>query len=202
MRRRVSIALATIGEPKILIFDEPTTGLDPENRHDIWEFINNLKEDGRTILLTTHILEEADILSDKICIMSYGEVKAQGTSSELKRSYGSGYKITIILKELDDEVVLNMKEFVSQSIPSSELIDSSGGALLFVVPLQDTDKVTSFLKNYEDNTEVQEKVDDLVVSNSTLEEVFMKVTDDQFDGIRNSVVMRKTRRLSRGLSDN
>lgn len=84
-----------------MIFDEPTTGLDPENRHDIWAFINALKKAGRTILLTTHILEEADILSDRICIMNYGRVKITGTSSELKRKIGAGFKLNVILKEYD-----------------------------------------------------------------------------------------------------
>ena len=60
MKRRISIALATIGNPSILIFDEPTTGLDPENRRIIWKFINKLKESNRTILLTTHLLEEVE----------------------------------------------------------------------------------------------------------------------------------------------
>ena len=178
MQRRVSIALATIGDPKILIFDEPTTGLDPENRHDIWEFINNLKEDGRTILLTTHILEEADILSDRICIMSYGQVKITGTSSELKRKIGSGFKINIILKEMNEANLNRVKEFVNSSIPSAELYDTSGGALLFVVPFSSTQEVTGFLRKYEDDKDIRDFIDDLVVSNSTLEEVFMKVTED------------------------
>jgi len=61
MRRRVSIALCTIGNPNIIIFDEPTTGLDPENRRLIWKFMNSLKTKERSIMLTTHILEEAEI---------------------------------------------------------------------------------------------------------------------------------------------
>ena len=179
MQRRVSIALATIGDPKILIFDEPTTGLDPENRHDIWEFINNLKQDGRTILLTTHILEEADILSDRICIMSYGQVKITGTSSELKRKIGSGFKLNIILKELNEQTLTTVKDFVSSSIPSAQLYDTSGGALLFVVPFSSTKEVTNFLKKYEEDKHIGNIIDDLVVSNSTLEEVFMKVTEEE-----------------------
>jgi ABC-2 type transport system ATP-binding protein len=88
MARRVSIALSTIGNPKIIIFDEPTTGLDPETRQLIWVFMKSLKDKERSIFLTTHILEEADVLSDNLCIMSLGQIKAKGTSSYLKKRYG------------------------------------------------------------------------------------------------------------------
>jgi ABC-2 type transport system ATP-binding protein len=86
MRRRVSIVLCTIGDPKILIFDEPTTGLDPENRRLVWKFINSLKTRERSILLTTHLLEEAEILSDRIGILSRGQLVEVGTAAELKRN--------------------------------------------------------------------------------------------------------------------
>lgn len=83
--------------------------------------------------------------------MNFGEVKETGTSSELKRRIGSGFKITIILKELNDEALQAIKEFVAANVPSSDLYDTSGGALLFVVPLTATDEVTAFLKSYEGN---------------------------------------------------
>ena len=95
MRRRVSIALCTIGNPKIIIFDEPTTGLDPENRRLIWKFIKSLRNENRTILLTTHILEEAELLSDRIGILNKGELLVAGTVAELKRTLGKGFKISI-----------------------------------------------------------------------------------------------------------
>jgi len=176
MRRRVSIALTSIGDPKVLIFDEPTTGLDPENRHDIWEFINSLKGEGTSILLTTHILEEADILSDRISIMALGEVLATGTTSELKRKYGSGYKLSIVLKKFTEENVETVSEFVHSVIPSAELFDKSGGSLIYAISLTKQDEITLFLQEYAKTPNIIEMIDDLNVSNSTLEEVFMKVT--------------------------
>jgi ABC-type multidrug transport system ATPase subunit len=166
-----------------LIFDEPTTGLDPENRQDIWGFINALKEKGRTIMLTTHILEEADILSDRICIMNYGRVKITGTSSELKRKIGAGFKLNIILKDYNDEKVNQITEFVKSHAPSANLLDSSGGALLFVIPFTATEQITQLLKQYEVREDLGDLVDDLAVSNSTLEEVFIEVTKDDSDRV-------------------
>lgn len=161
-----------------MIFDEPTTGLDPENRHDIWGFINKLKQKGRTIMLTTHILEEADILSDRICIMNYGRVKITGTSAELKRKIGAGFKLNIILKDYNQEKIQRINDFVKESAPSANLLDSSGGALLFVIPFTATSEITKLLKEYEMRDDLEELVDDLAVSNSTLEEVFIEVTKE------------------------
>jgi ABC-type multidrug transport system ATPase subunit len=131
--------------------------------------------------LTTHILEEADILSDRICIMNYGKVKVTGTSSELKRKIGAGFKLNIILKDYNDEKINTISEFVKSHAPSSNLLDSSGGALLFVIPFSATDQITSLLKQYELRDDLSDLVDDLAVSNSTLEEVFIEVTKDESD---------------------
>ena len=190
MRRRVSIALATIGEPKVLIFDEPTTGLDPENRHQIWTFLNSIKQKGVTIIMSTHILEEADALCDRICIISGGEVKAIGTSSELKTKYGKGFKLSITLKNPSDTVKNMISSFVSRDIPNVELVDDSGGAMLFVIKLCDINLLKVLLRKLDHdeidpNTrdsglkqllEIRRNLDNLSISNSSLEEVFISIT--------------------------
>lgn len=84
-RRRLDVALGIMHKPQVLFLDEPTTGLDPQNRANLWEQIRKLKATGTTIFLTTHYLEEADILSDYLAIMDYGRIVAEGTPSELKR---------------------------------------------------------------------------------------------------------------------
>lgn len=129
-------------------------------------------------MLTTHILEEADILSDRICIMNYGRIKITGTSSELKRKIGAGFKLNIILKDYNEEKVNQISDFVKSHAPNANLLDSSGGALLFVIPFNSTDQITKLLKQYEQREDLGELVDDLAVSNSTLEEVFIEVTKD------------------------
>ncbi|MFY1675220.1 ATP-binding cassette domain-containing protein [Plantactinospora sp. WMMB334] len=84
-RRRVDIALGIIHEPKIVFLDEPTTGLDPQSRAHMWDEIRRLRAEGMTIFITTHYLDEADALCDRIAIMDHGEVVAEGTPAELKR---------------------------------------------------------------------------------------------------------------------
>nr|MDT0657959.1 ATP-binding cassette domain-containing protein [Micromonospora sp. DSM 115978] len=84
-RRRVDIALGIIHEPKIVFLDEPTTGLDPQSRAHMWDEIRRLRADGMTVFITTHYLDEADALCDRIAIMDHGQVVAEGTPAELKR---------------------------------------------------------------------------------------------------------------------
>jgi ABC-2 type transport system ATP-binding protein len=84
-RRRVDIALGIIHGPKVVFLDEPTTGLDPQSRAHMWEEVRRLRAEGMTVFLTTHYLEEADALCDRIAIIDNGEIVAEGTSAELKR---------------------------------------------------------------------------------------------------------------------
>lgn len=91
MRRRIDIACGLVTEPKVVFLDEPTTGLDPRSRQDVWELVEQLRDSGVTILLTTQYLEEADMLSDNIVVIDKGRVIAEGTSDELKAATGAAY---------------------------------------------------------------------------------------------------------------
>jgi ABC-2 type transport system ATP-binding protein len=88
MRRRLDVAASLVGRPDVLFLDEPTTGLDPRSRIDVWDFIRELQQEGTTILLTTQYLEEADMLADRITVIDLGKVIAEGTSDELKDRIG------------------------------------------------------------------------------------------------------------------
>ncbi len=89
MRRRLDLAAALVASPPLLFLDEPTTGLDPQSRQDLWGFIEGLVESGTTVLLTTQYLEEADRLADELAVLDHGRIIAQGTSSELKARLGA-----------------------------------------------------------------------------------------------------------------
>ncbi|WP_185981987.1 ATP-binding cassette domain-containing protein [Gordonia rubripertincta] len=91
MRRRIDIACGLVTSPKVVFLDEPTTGLDPRSRLDVWSLVGRLRDEGVTILLTTQYLEEADVLSDNIVVIDKGRVIAQGTSDELKEATGAAY---------------------------------------------------------------------------------------------------------------
>jgi ABC-2 type transport system ATP-binding protein len=84
-RRRVDVALGVIHEPSVVFLDEPTTGLDPQSRAHMWDEVRRLRDEGMTVFITTHYLEEADALCDRIAIMDNGLIVAEGTSAELKR---------------------------------------------------------------------------------------------------------------------
>lgn len=88
MRRRLDLGASLVGKPKILFLDEPTTGLDPSTRLDLWHIIRELVADGTTILLTTQYMEEADELADHIAVLNFGKVIAEGTADELKTQMG------------------------------------------------------------------------------------------------------------------
>jgi len=91
MRRRLDLAMTLVGNPRIIFLDEPTTGLDPRSRHDMWGIIRELVDDGVTVLLTTQYLDEADELADRIAVLDGGRIVAEGTAEELKRRIPGGH---------------------------------------------------------------------------------------------------------------
>jgi len=86
-RRRLEIALGMVHQPSVLFLDEPTTGLDPQNRANLWQQVRMLRDQGVTVVLTTHYLDEADALADQLCVMDHGVVIAKGSPAELKDQY-------------------------------------------------------------------------------------------------------------------
>ncbi|WP_345639098.1 ATP-binding cassette domain-containing protein, partial [Streptomyces thinghirensis] len=91
MKRRLDIAMTLVGNPRIIFLDEPTTGLDPRSRHNMWQIIRELVTDGVTVFLTTQYLEEADQLADRIAVLNDGRIAAQGSAEELKRLIPGGH---------------------------------------------------------------------------------------------------------------
>jgi ABC-2 type transport system ATP-binding protein len=108
MQRRLNIAVAIVHHPKLVILDEPTTGLDIEARYEIWELICNLKNQGITVLLTTHLLEEAERLCDRIGILKDGQIVAEGTLSELRERIPA--KELVIVKTNEEERAIALGE--------------------------------------------------------------------------------------------
>jgi ABC-2 type transport system ATP-binding protein len=125
-RRRVDIALGIIHEPKIVFLDEPTTGLDPQSRAHMWDEVRRLRDEGRTIFLTTHYLDEADALCDRISIMDNGLIVAEGTPDELKREI-SGDVVTLGISAVLAE---KARDILIPSARRAEVVE--GGVRLYV----------------------------------------------------------------------
>ena len=92
-------ACALVGAPELLFLDEPTTGLDPQSRRQVWEIVNGFKQQGRTVVLTTHYMDEAEKLCDRIAVIDLGRIIAQGTPRELIRTLGGDHVVEVTLEE-------------------------------------------------------------------------------------------------------
>ncbi|MEM2897098.1 MAG: ATP-binding cassette domain-containing protein [Candidatus Bathyarchaeia archaeon] len=157
MKRRLILARALINEPEILILDEPTTGLDPQARHLFWEKINNLKREGATIVLTTHYMEEASQLCDRLVIMDLGRIIVEGEPREL------------IKKHIGSEVVEveDGPEVLSCILENGEEYEEREGVIHVFTrkPKELTEKLMRRCK-----------LEKLMVRQASLEDVFLKLT--------------------------
>jgi ABC-2 type transport system ATP-binding protein len=132
MRRRLDLAAALVAEPPVLFLDEPTTGLDPRSRQDLWGVIRDLVRGGTTLLLTTQYLEEADRLCDDIVVVDRGRAIAQGTPDELKSKVG-GERVEVVVTDPAD---LDKARAVLQKVAAGEVI-GDGAERRLVAPVED-----------------------------------------------------------------
>ena len=110
-RQRLLLALALVHNPEIVFLDEPTTGLDPRSRRDLWDVMTDLKADGRTLILTTHYMEEAEVLCDELVILSHGKTLLQGTPEQLIKDAGVSDLDTLFLS-LTGETLVKTREVI------------------------------------------------------------------------------------------
>ncbi len=109
-KQKMGMALSLVNDPELVFLDEPTTGLDPQARRAVWEVIRNLRKEGRGVLLTTHYLEEAEELADRVAIMNHGKIITHGTVDEIISRHGSGERLTVRAgKEMAEYLAQNTK---------------------------------------------------------------------------------------------
>jgi ATP-binding cassette, subfamily A (ABC1), member 3 len=113
-KRKLSVAIALIGNSKLVVLDEPTAGMDLSARRKLWNMLKNYKQ-GRIIILTTHYMDEADILGDRIGIMNEGELICLGSPLFLKNKFGSGYTLTVVKRNAMSESVA-MEEYIHEKL--------------------------------------------------------------------------------------
>ncbi|XP_055533387.1 phospholipid-transporting ATPase ABCA3-like [Wyeomyia smithii] len=174
MKRKLAVGVALCGGSKVVVCDEPTSGMDPAARRALWDLLIQEKK-GRTILLSTHFMDEADILGDRIAIMADGELKAAGSSFFLKKKFGVGYRL-ICVKQ-NECIPGHVTELIQRYLPSVEIDTDLGTELSYVLGENQTNVFHSLLKDLEENAE-RLNVSSYGISLTTLEEVFLKIGGD------------------------
>ena len=167
MRRRLDLAASLIAQPPLIFLDEPTTGLDPRTRNQMWATIRRLVKNGSTIVLTTQYLEEADQLADRIAVIDHGRVVAEGTPNELKKSIGDA---TLIVGITDKKHIAKTVEIIESSLKSKS---QQPEPLVVTAPMRDANAVTDLLVKLREAGVV---IDELSVQKPTLDEVFFAIT--------------------------
>jgi ABC-2 type transport system ATP-binding protein len=168
MRRRLDIAASLVVTPELMFLDEPTTGLDPRSRNQVWQIIRALVADGTTVLLTTQYLEEADQLADRIAVIDHGRVIAEGTSGELKASLGSG---ALHVRLGEPERRTDAKRMLSNALGVGVHLESDPSALSASV--SDPERVARALS---DLSRADVPVVEFALGQPSLDEVFLALT--------------------------
>ncbi|KJE88968.1 ATP-binding cassette sub-family A member 1 [Capsaspora owczarzaki ATCC 30864] len=171
MKRKLSVAIALIGGSRVVILDEPTAGMDPYARRATWDLLLRHKA-RRTILLTTHYMDEADIMGDRIAIMAEGQLRCLGSSLFLKSRYGIGYHMTLVKEPRCN--VNSITALVKSHVASAVLATDVGAELAYVLPTRETPNFANLFAELE-NRKVELGIGSFGVSITTLEEVFLKV---------------------------
>lgn len=167
-KRRLEIALGIMHRPEVLFLDEPSTGLDPQNRANLWDQIRNLRNTGTTVFLTTHYLEEADELADRLAIMDHGKIVAVGTPRELKQQISGD---VVVVKPKRSDKSLNTKQILEHQDFIREVRLEGDAFYLYV---EDGAKVMP--KVYELLEANQVLLDTVSISQPSLDDVFLKQT--------------------------
>merc|ERR1711892_839905 len=175
MKRKLHLAMALTGPSKILILDEPTSGMDPQARRGMWDVLQTLKQD-RTIMLTTHFMEEADVLGDRIAIMADGKVKCCGSPMFLKSNLGSGFSLTVTKESntSSDEILQLVQKHVKNAIIKNE----NSLEIIFELDIKSSDLIPP-LASALDTSREKLGYTSFGFSKTTIEDVFLRVGEDR-----------------------
>lgn len=158
-KQKVGICLALVNEPKVVFLDEPTTGLDPKARRRIWDLIRKLKSEGRTVILTTHYLEEAEMLADRVGIMDHGKMIVEGSPQEIIAKMGKGRSLHI-------NRTAGLEEYLQKSREGDYAVHGDE----IVVPVHNIGDITKILDFAEKNSI---ELKNLSLKEDTLEDIFV-----------------------------
>ncbi len=171
MRRRIDIACGLVVRPEVVFLDEPTTGLDPRSRQDVWNIVTSLREQGITTLLTTQYLEEADLLSDNIVVIDKGKVIAEGTAGELKEQV-SGTFCEVVPSYPDD--LKKIKALLSDLVPPDQIRIDLARTSLTLPAVKATQTLVEIVRRT-DAAGIE--LTDVGLRRPSLDDVFLKLTE-------------------------
>jgi len=172
--RRLSIASALIGDPRLVVLDEPTTGLDPESRREVWKIIQSERSRGKAVLVTTHSMEEADTLANRIGIIAFGQLRCVGSQLRLKNRFGKGYRLSLALAGRDDITFQRAVDFVHSHVSADARLSTRVNAnIAFSLPREGID-VPSIFETFQ-NRKAEAGVVEFGISQTSLEDVFVRV---------------------------
>jgi ABC-2 type transport system ATP-binding protein len=167
-RQRLAVACALVSDPELLFLDEPTTGLDPQSRRQVWEIVNGFKARGRTVLLTTHYMDEAERLCDRIAIVDHGRVIAEGTPRELVTSLGGDHVVEIAVG--GDDVRELAGDFAA--LPAVRSVHTQAGQFVLAV----SEPHVAIPAALESLRRRGLQLQNLVTRHASLEDVFVSLT--------------------------
>lgn len=175
-KRKVSVAMAFLAGEKTVILDEPTSGMDPVSRQQVWELLLRLKI-GKTVLLTTQFLEEADFLADKIAILNAGELQTFGSPTELKRRFGVGYSLKVTKATISEE---ELTAIVQESLPEAYIKRGREDLVEYILPFSGVDRYPQFFERLETLQGIE-----FGLEMNSLEDVFFAIVLN--DGLNSSL---------------
>jgi ABC-2 type transport system ATP-binding protein len=175
MRRRLDIAASILSTPDLLFLDEPTTGLDPRSRNQVWEIVRAVVDHGTTVLLTTQYLDEADSLATRIAVIDHGKVIAEGTKGELKASVGAG---TVHVRVRDPQQRPEAERVLADALDATVQLDPDPVALTARVAGHDSDldAAERASRALAELARAGVTVDDFSLGQPSLDEVFLTLT--------------------------
>uniref|UniRef100_A0A672PF70 P-type phospholipid transporter n=1 Tax=Sinocyclocheilus grahami TaxID=75366 RepID=A0A672PF70_SINGR len=186
--RKLSTAISLIGAPPVVFLDEPTTGMDPKARRALWNCIHSVIKEGRSVLLTSHSMEECEALCTRMAIMVNGRFRCLGSVQHLKNRFGDGYTIILRVAGPDPDLQPVMK-FIESELPGSTLKEKHRNMLQYQLP----SSLTSLAHIFSILAKNKEflRIEDYSVSQTTLDQVFVNFAKDQSDDHSESSIRRK-----------
>ncbi|XP_076468710.1 phospholipid-transporting ATPase ABCA3-like [Babylonia areolata] len=180
-KRKLSMGIALVGGPAVILLDEPSTGIDPAARHHLWNVLSEVRDSGRTLVLTSHSMEECEALCTCIAIMVNGEFKCLGSPQHLKSKFGQGYTLVVKMATDDNGQLVSKEPLVSaifSKFPGTQKFDDHQGYVHFQVP--DASVPLSEVFETMESAKDTLGVEDYSVHQTTLEQIFLTFTRAQY----------------------